>query len=39
MNIGASLPPGDPSPPPYKKVKFFIYGAIFMKFETQHVYQ
>ena len=22
------------APPPLKKVKFFIYGAIFLKFET-----
>ena len=25
-----------PFPPPFKKVKFFIYCAIFIKFETQH---
>ena len=28
-----------PKPPiPLKKVKFFIYGAILLKFETEHFY-
>ena len=37
--MGCPLPPEGPSPspsPPLKNVKFFIYGAIWLKFETQH---
>ena len=34
--IEALLSLGDPSPPPLKKIKFFIYDAILLKFETEH---
>ena len=30
--------PFSPTPPPLKKVKLFIYGAIFLEFETQHLH-
>ena len=33
---GGDLAPGRPLPPLLKNVKFFIYGAIMLKFETQH---
>ena len=36
MNMGPFTPAG--APPPFKKVKLFIYGEIFMKIETQHFY-
>ena len=37
MNRSSLTPPGAP-PPPLKKVKLFIYGAILLKFETQHLH-
>ena len=34
--MGALTPQG--APPPLKKIKFFVYGAIFMTFEKQYYY-
>ena len=39
MNKGSLTPQGPlPHPPTLRKVKFINYGAILLKFETEHFY-